>query len=976
MRQPTQVCFLAPILAVAGLLGVAEGLHLYAQEGGRTRVRALYTFEQGADASQLSRRTENLQITTVQDNGVTEGKNCARIVVPKGSAYGVFHLGAGAIRNWSEFDYFAMDLHTDDEHLYTIHFELWDGLTKNYATRCTLDQTTHPGKQTLLYPINRCKRNGKEGREWEELEPRDKIQMDGLTQVKIFLTPRKDRDAIFWIDNLRLMQEDAAKPKLRVPLPEGAIAFNFGSPGSTAPGFRTVSPRNLFKPGGFGFTAAEGLAHGGEGWPDLLAGTFVSGVEGKPFEFRAQVPSGAYHVWLCAGKIIRPALNEPRYLLRVNELALVDERPTLEEFHGEKYLYRFLSTPYSEKPHALWTSYLDRMYPVTTHALTIKDGTVTIQAVNHFLSAAILVPESKEKEFGQMVAAIREKRIEAFEKTYYQKPQKKPARLAGDGDYLCWVPDLGRGIQPSTGPTTEERKRGSIRAAGAPGQRLVLRVAVTPFVDLGRSSLVVGDLKGPGTIRASQIKGHFQNYHSNGADLSEMVLLPALTTGIEAGISQCFWLWLEIPADAPAGQYTGSFSFQPGQGKPTTMPVELEVYPFRLEEVLPVAYGMYYSGWDLLRFPEGVKRRLLREQLEFMRQVGFTSVSVPNPVVVGLKGDGKTVSMRFDTTAFDLAREVGMARHPDQALMGGTLGIGRAIGRRLPGSQGARVDQNPGIELRQPQFRGYFLDAARQYRDFIQKTGLPLAVEIVDEPREFPNPWNRNLADTIAYSDLLHEVKGLRTFVTPMGDTNNGKDYTVLVDHADIISVHAWKGSAKLMEKTQEQKKTLWIYNTGMDRFSWGFYAWRARAAGRWEWHFCFAEDGAKGGYPGREWYNPFTAQHGLAPLAPFTQYRGAMLYQSRFLDVCEGISDYAYLYTLRKAIEANRAANRNAEVVKEATAFLTALDRVIPATPDVKGIVGEAEGALVGLGIEDEARLKVEAWRRTIAEYLKVLKK
>ena len=107
-----------------------------------------------------------------------------------------------------------------------------------------------------------------------------------------------------------------------------------------------------------------------------------------------------------------------------------------------------------------------------------------------------------------------------------------------------------------------------------------------------------------------------------------------------------------------------------------------------------------------------------------------------------------------------------------QHQMGGTLGIGRAIGRRL--GLGAKVDQSPGIELRQPGFRAPFLDALRQYKAFLDEQKLPVAVEIVDEPREVPNPWNRNLADTIAYAKMVKEA-GLTGFVTPMGDTNSGR---------------------------------------------------------------------------------------------------------------------------------------------------------------------------------------------------------
>ena len=136
--------------------------------------------------------------------------------------------------------------------------------------------------------------------------------------------------------------------------------------------------------------------------------------------------------------------------------------------------------------------------------------------------------------------------------------------------------------------------------------------------------------------------------------------------------------------------------------------------------------------------------------------------------------------MRFDPTLYDLAREVGMGRDPKQYLMGEALGVGRGVGHRLIGQDGGlKIDRNPGLELRQPGFREYFVNAMRQNKEFIRRTGLPVALEAADEPREAPNPWNRNLADSIAYGDLMREA-GVTSFITPMGDTESGKDYTVV----------------------------------------------------------------------------------------------------------------------------------------------------------------------------------------------------
>jgi hypothetical protein len=958
-------------LAVAGCCLAT----VHAQDAGRTKTRLLYDFEDASDLKNLMKFAENATLTSVEDVGVTHGSKCARLTIPRGAEYGVLVLDQGAIKDWGDFDYLAIDVTMEDDHPYPLTLELWDAASKNYATRCSFGEVkTRPGRQTLLYPIGRARRNGKEGLGWEELEAKDKIDLDALKLVKLFLTPLKDRDAVLWIDNIRLMQEDAAKPKLTVPLPKGAIAFKFGGPGAKVPGFTTVTPETVY-PGaeGFGFVDPKNVTTGGEGWPDGLSGTFVLPPEDGQLAFRARIPDGDYLVWLSAGPVIRKEYADRHFLLLVNDELLFDERPAPYQYYSKNYLYRFLNTWYSEKPHALWSHYIDRMYPVHTPHVKVSNGTFTLTAANYFIGALVLVPASAKDDFDKFVETTRKLRIDAFEQTLRPLTAKKPQAKAGDGAFLLYEPAVGTEVQPWTGPMAEERKRTALRTAGAPGQMVSLRLAVTPFADLGKCTVDVSSLKGSVELSADQVKVYSQNYRYDGESLSEMALIPSPMLEVERGVTQCFWLTLEIPEKAAPGRYRGAVTFRPGVGDAVAVPLELEVYPFTLETVLPVSFGMYYNPREEAGLAPEVQRRLVKEQLQWMRKIGFTAVPVGGATVVGL-GKGNVVELKFDPTMYDLAREVGMGRHPKQYLMGQAQGIGRGIGHRLLGQDGGlRIDRDPGLELRQPGFRDYFLSAMRQERDYIRKSGMPVALEVTDEPRENPNPWNRNLADSITYADMMHEA-GVTSFITPMSDKGGEKDYTILADHVDILATHAWKESAGLIARTHEEGKTLWLYNTGMDRFSWGFYNWRARSEGRWEWHFCWPDDAAHGGYPGREWYNPFTAVHGFAPYAPPADYPGGMLFQSNFFDVCEGITDYAYLITLNKAIHAAVGDGKHAEAVKEAKAFLAALDRAIPALPDAKGLVNEGDGALVGMGVNDEARLQAPHWRENIAHLLKLL--
>jgi hypothetical protein len=78
-----------------------------AAEAARNKVRLLCGFE-GDEAARLTKAGENVELITVNDNGVTEGKNCARLTIPKGTEYGSLSLTADMIRDWSDFFYLDM----------------------------------------------------------------------------------------------------------------------------------------------------------------------------------------------------------------------------------------------------------------------------------------------------------------------------------------------------------------------------------------------------------------------------------------------------------------------------------------------------------------------------------------------------------------------------------------------------------------------------------------------------------------------------------------------------------------------------------------------------------------------------------------------------------------------------------------------------------------------------------------------------
>ena len=759
----------------------------------------------------------------------------------------------------------------------------------------------------------------------------------------------------------------------RLSYPAGTIGFNFGS--GAVPGLRKVSHTDVFSNArGFGFVNVAGLRQGGGTWPDPVGGTYVASLAPNPCTFKVKIPDGDYDVWLCAGKIIRPELCGRRYLLKINETALIDETPTAAEFDSARYFHRFIWTQYSRKPHAAWNSYIDVMYPSYIQRIRVIDETVTVEACSHFLSALILVPVNEAAGFADLVRSIRNQRIADFERTDVVPDlamSRLPRQQEGDGDYIVFIPDEETNVHLTTEPTEAERQRTGIRTSAARGERVLLRIAVMPFADLGKSTLELADLKGPNVIPAAAFRGYFRNFISQGKRVSESGLLPSLTLNVEDGLTQSLWLLLTIPTDAVTGVYKGVFTFRPGQGKPTAIPVELDVHSFALAPMLPASFGLWGLEYDIPGFVAGPARaKLLTERCERLNQeIGLTSIEVSGLSIASANRQQGTMDLKIDPTAYLAARAAGMAQGPGQELL--LANAFASVGRILRNHIGADIG-NPG-------FNACFLHGMRQYRDFLEKNKIPLAAVAVDEPREMNiNAWNQNLANTVRYADLCREA-GLTTAVTIMADHTHGKDFTLLVDHCDIISTHAWGQSRRLMEMTVAKNKTLWLFNVGMDRYSWGFYNWSVHSTGRWEWHLCWMRGGTgHGGYLGVEWHNPWLtprSNEGHMHYAPHAdpRFKGGMVFQTSMLGAAAGITDYAYLYTLEQALKKDHAGAK-AKIAAEARAFLEALRKAMPRHPEIHGLAPGSDGATVGMGIKDKAGTHVAEWRHRIAGYLKAL--
>lgn len=952
--------------------------------------RALLDFEDPAQAG-LVRSVEGDDVTlSVSDAWASSGKHSLKLVCKPGKPWTAFDFDPAILKGWQEYDYLVFDLYTQDPHFVTFTPEFWDAASHDYHTRSTYGgcpemavPTMHKGKVRVQLELGVARRNGKEGLSFAELAGPDRVDMSRLTKFKAwFSTENLKEDYVVYLDNVRLVQAGALDTNMKIDLPKGAVAFDFGEGSPLVGGFTEAGVIDVWaddKP--YGFVDPEDLRAQGRDWPDPLTGDFVGPVidpdSGLPkpaaFEFRVKAPNGKYLVWLSAEHFPAPNLHVD---LNVNGTLAASTEMTGPVFYSEQGLFRFLNTDYSEKPGALWATFIKRMYPAVTLETEVAGGVFFVKGANMCIGALVLLPADRRAEFDRLVRDIEAERVRYFYKDLFVvRPENEPCRLKDEG-LVLFAPAEGRSIMPWSG--IDDKDAAQVKRVAAPGETLSFQVAVRPFRDVAAMKLSVSDLRGPGgaVIPAPGVEVYLKKYVCNGSQVAPLCLMPKDTVDLEQNLTRSFWLRVRVPEGAAAGVYQGAVTAAAG-GVKKELPVEIQVYPIRMRDDIPLAIGYYYSPpdsgqwvfFDKMKDFQAERDRILREQMEILHDAGMTSVDLPCPTVTGLRGSGVTLDLAQTEKVAKAARAAGLFANPKQAAPVATLSIGRTIGRRM--ADGKALDN--GDELRLPGFDTAFISGAMQLVEWGRRQGMPLVLWVVDEPREHPNPWNRNLEDTLCYLRLAGRVQGAVRTVTPMGDSNSGKDYLPLLDEVEIIDTHAGKSSARMIERAMTGKPRLWLYNVGKDRYSNGFYLWRVGSGGKHEWHFnLWVQPGAPGRYPGRDIHNPFLNYEFTQATVPAPpNFKGALLPTDGLFSMAAGAADFRYLHTLQQAIAQCKRDGAKGEQVAEAEKFLAALRNVIPVLPDVRNLAGEKDLALVGQGIQDGAQTSLETWKKKIAELI-----
>jgi hypothetical protein len=296
-----------------------------------------------------------------------------------------------------------------------------------------------------------------------------------------------------------------------------------------------------------------------------------------------------------------------------------------------------------------------------------------------------------------------------------------------------WVPDIHHRVV-STEFLPPGEPPGIVRIVGTRNGTFAAQVAVGTDKDLAGLEVAVGDLKqvdGPGQLPASAVKvfgmvpfpadefneklGDERGLDAKFPSLAMLALFrkmqdssrphvfdqitPKMPPAVPTGTCRPVWISLRVPPDAAPGKYRGAISVKAAGAGPISVPVEVEVFGWRLPDP-----GQFQTFVGCEENPYGVAKqyvvplwsdahfKLLEASLRHLGRIGGDWLNVPilRCTEFGNKEDSMVRwvrradgSLAFDYTVLDryldlAVKNMGAPRVINFAVMHGNTGAGIA----------------------------------------------------------------------------------------------------------------------------------------------------------------------------------------------------------------------------------------------------------------------------------------------------------
>ena len=535
-------------------------------------------------------------------------------------------------------------------------------------------------------------------------------------------------------------------------------------------------------------------------------------------------------------------------------------------------------------------------------------------------------------------------------------PEAPPDREEKKLGFQIWASHPAQPVFEYTKAPADRQR--ALELAGTPGEILSGTFCVRPFAKVGAASVEIAGAALKPIVEVRQVRFLAKQATGNSYVVLPECLEAPPTRPPARGVTAHYFLTVRVPKDARAGTYAGSVRFSAG-GRRCSLPIALRVYPFTLDKPEGMVHAMTYAvcWWNEV-FAQIYKTNPVEvfnpeQQSKYFRDMVEHNVNGIHYSEGFLPACTKTDK----GYTFDFSR-----LHPTWQ--------GRYMGMTLP--QVFSDATRAGIELitipipETPYYQPYFPGTpfSEEWNDAmvallessaacVRSNGWPQRVlyTLIDEPAN-----SRELTDaTINLGKLVREkTPGLRSAVTLHKPV-----LAQIGPCTDVCIMQVGSVDEEVIRTLERMGKEFWVYNGGSfgdsylrDRLFAGFYAYRTGAKGVVQFAYMWPK--------GPDAYDDFKGDRGAGIFYAYPSPEGPS--DTVGLEGWrDGVNDYRYLYTLRKAVDAALAGadetrRRAAQAAWDETA-------TVLATFPLDG-VGAPQARLTKEGAK-----VLDVWRSAIAE-------
>lgn len=700
------------------------------------------------------------------------------------------------------------------------------------------------------------------------------------------------------------------------------LKFDFGTATSPVfPGFTQVTDQTLFGANTtFGFVKTAPKAYD-EIRPNPLEGDFVYS-NGKS-TFRVNLPNGQYKAWFLYGNsryTQRVLVPFPmKYQIDINGKNAVDDGiKDWQDFYTEKYFFRGYSYIYHNGSD-FYAKYVAPNFKQKEASFEVTDGHADFTLNDIPLCAMEIYPASEAAQAEDDIAYLQKelRRYTIITEQKHTPDNPTPAYSAQDQKQGF----VTYSRFPTDAPYVNDRPlpeeiNSAPSAFLAQNQKANLSVTILPLQDLKNVKVTVSDLndKSSGAkINAADVAIQYiaqQEVTADGSrakspaytyEVKPMFIkpFPANFDLMDKGINRTILLTVNADSNKKPGIYEGTLNITPENAPAKKVLLKVRVLPINLPPLsIPAGrYAMdsvfYYNYyWSKVITDDSFRDYvwdMQKKNMQWTKDMGLTSIALSDD----MRGDILADPMRFkDDSRFvrwmDLYRDMGFKAMP-------------WYGFQSLSSSSSNM-QNLGKDRFSPEWTKNYRELIEKVRDMGKERNWPEVLFYLSD--ELSNEGAEGAADGLKRITASDGISGIRRI-----SSVNGPYEHVLIGKEEILMPNfAFPITQEILDEMKAKNTTLWLYNVGDLRYTWGYYPFRVDAKGRFQWFNstgnCFPFDDFDSDY-GDTVYSAFVA----GPNGPISLVNS--------LNMRDGLDDFRYLTLLKDLM--NKATNKNSAGYKAA---------------------------------------------------------